>query len=52
MKNIPIRQLGPAHQEFPTAGQFKIRRVEDIVGESGLIHELHRHDFFSRPGIC
>ncbi len=46
MKNIPIRQLSPAQQELPSAGQFKIRRVEDIVGETGLVHDLHRHNFF------
>lgn len=46
IKNIPIRQLGPVYQQLPSAGQFKIRRIEDIVGESGLVHDLHRHDFF------
>lgn len=46
MKNIPIRQLSTAQQALPTAGQFKIRRIEEIVGETGLVHDLHRHDFF------
>lgn len=46
MKNIPIRQLGTAQSENPFLGQFKIRRLEDIVGETDLVHQLHRHDFF------
>ncbi len=46
MKQIPIRQLSQTHQELPFTGQYKIRRVEDIVGETGLVHDLHRHDFF------
>lgn len=46
MKHIPIRQLSETHQALPSAGQFKIRRIEDIVGETGLVHDLHRHDFF------
>ena len=31
---------------MPFARQFKIRRIEDIVGQTGLVHNLHRHDFF------
>ena len=46
MKNIPIRQLGTAQSENPFLGQFKIRRLEGIVGETDLAHQLHRHDFF------
>ena len=46
MKNIPIRQLGTAQSENPFLGQFKIRRLEGIVGETDLVHQLHRHDFF------
>ncbi|HPI08757.1 MAG TPA: helix-turn-helix transcriptional regulator [Saprospiraceae bacterium] len=46
MKTIPIRQLTVPPQELPSSERFKIRRVEDIVGENGLIHDLHRHDFF------
>lgn len=29
---------------FPA--EFKIRRLEDIVGETDLVHQLHWHDFF------
>jgi AraC-like DNA-binding protein/quercetin dioxygenase-like cupin family protein len=46
MKKIPIRQLHSPQPELPSAEQFKIRWVEDILGESGLVHDLHRHDFF------
>lgn len=46
MKKIPIRQLSSNHQELPAAEQFKIRRVEDIMGKNDLVHDLHRHDFF------
>jgi AraC-like DNA-binding protein len=46
MKKIPIRQLTAAQQGIPVAGQFKIRRVEDILQGKDLFHELHRHNFF------
>lgn len=46
MKKIPIRQLTASQQELPASGRFKIRRVEDIMGDDDLIHDLHRHDFF------
>lgn len=46
MKKIPIRQLSTAQAENPFPGQFKIRRLEDIVGKTDLVHSLHRHDFF------
>jgi len=46
VKKIPIRQLTPFRHELPPAEQFKIRRVEDIMGENDLQHDLHRHDFF------
>jgi len=46
MKKIPIRQLSSRQAELPSAERFNIRRVEDILGENGLVHDLHRHDFF------
>ncbi len=46
MKKIPIRQLGSAQQGLTSSERFKIRRLEDIVGETDLVHHLHRHDFF------
>jgi len=46
MQKIPIRQLTQFQHELPSAEQFKIRRVEDIMGENDLVHDLHRHDFF------
>ncbi len=46
MKKIPIRQLDSPQQELPSTERFKIRRVEDILGENDLVHDLHRHDFF------
>jgi AraC-like DNA-binding protein len=46
MKKIPIRLLSGAQRQSLVAERFKIRRLEDIVGPDGLVHELHRHDFF------
>jgi AraC family transcriptional regulator, transcriptional activator of pobA len=46
MKKIPIRQLSSAQQERHSSERFKIRRVEDILGENDLVQDLHRHDFF------
>ena len=46
MKKIPIRQLSHPQHELPSSERFKIRRVEDILGENDLVHDLHRHDFF------
>ena len=46
MKKIPIRQLISPQQELPTTECFKIRKVEDILGDHDLMHDLHRHDFF------
>lgn len=46
MKKIPIRQLSSPQQELPSTERFKIRRVEDIIGDADLVHDLHRHDFF------
>ncbi|MDB5278574.1 MAG: helix-turn-helix protein [Ferruginibacter sp.] len=46
MKKIPIRQLSSPLQELSSSERFKIRRVEDILGETDLVHDLHRHDFF------
>lgn len=46
MKKIPIRQLTTVQQELSSTGRFKIRRIEDIVGENDLVQDLHRHDFF------
>ncbi len=46
MQKIPIRQLSQTQLQHPIAEQFKIRRVEDIIGEKDLVHNLHRHDFF------
>jgi AraC family transcriptional regulator, transcriptional activator of pobA len=46
MKKIPIRQLSSSRQETSFPGHFKIRKVEDILGENDLAHDLHRHDFF------
>jgi AraC-like DNA-binding protein len=46
MKKIPIRQIAAAHPDLPSSERFTIRLVQDIVGENGLIQDLHRHDFF------
>lgn len=43
---IPIRQISATHLEFQTSDRFTIRKLQDIVGDNGLVHNLHRHDFF------
>lgn len=45
MKKTPISQLNSSQQELPSTERFKIHRVEDILGENDLVHDLHRHDF-------
>lgn len=46
MQKIPVRQLTSLQQIHPIAEQFKVRRVETIIGEKDLVHHLHRHNFF------
>lgn len=46
MKKIPIRKLSTATHASAAAESFKIRRLQDIVGDKDLMHDLHRHDFF------
>jgi AraC family transcriptional activator of pobA len=46
MKKIPVRKLNTSPQLSATAESFKIRRLQDIVGDKDLVHDLHRHDFF------
>ena len=46
MQKIPIRQLNTAQHGLPSTERFNIRRVEDILGENDLLHDLHRHDFY------
>lgn len=46
MKKIPVRQISPSQAELSATERFKIRRVEDILGETDLLHDLHRHDFY------
>jgi AraC family transcriptional regulator, transcriptional activator of pobA len=46
MKKIPVRKLNTSSQVSATAESFKIRRLQDIVGDKDMVHDLHRHDFF------
>ena len=46
MKKIPIRQIRSTQQELLSPERFNIRRIEDIMGQTNLVHDLHRHDFF------
>lgn len=46
MNKIPIRHLSSFQQELLSTARFKIRRLEDIIGDTDLVHDLHRHDFF------
>lgn len=44
MKSIPIRSIHT--NTAPEAGRFSIRRLQDIMKGSELLHDLHRHDFY------
>ncbi len=44
IKHIPVRNINSAQE--PTTGRFSIRKVQDFLGGSDLMHELHRHNFF------
>lgn len=46
MKRIPIRQIRSSFMEEVSPERFNIRRVEDVVGNKDLFHDLHRHNFF------
>jgi AraC family transcriptional activator of pobA len=46
MKKIPVRKLNASPELSAKAESFKIRRLQDIVGDKDLVHDLHRHDFF------
>lgn len=46
MKSIPVRQLTLPPQIQTATGRFKIRRLEDVMGQTDLFHGLHRHNFF------
>lgn len=40
MTKIPIRQLHSPRQEQPSLEGFKIRKVEDLMGNDDLVHNL------------
>jgi len=46
MKSIPVRQIRSSFMEEATPERFNIRRLEDVVGNKDLFHDLHRHNFF------
>jgi AraC family transcriptional activator of pobA len=46
MKKIPIRHLAKVEDEPVSAGRFKIRDINDLLGGKDLVQELHRHDFY------
>ncbi|WP_316811679.1 helix-turn-helix transcriptional regulator [Pedobacter heparinus] len=46
IKKIPVRTLAGLKLPSISEERFKIRRVEDIIGPVGLVHDLHRHDFY------
>ena len=45
-QQIPVRRLKPVASESLAVPSFKIRRLEDIAGEEGLVQDIHRHDFY------
>jgi len=46
MKNIPIRKINTTQKELIFSESFSIREVQELLGGTDLVHELHRHDFF------
>lgn len=46
MKPIPVKQIAPVHSEQSSTGRFSIRSLEKLMGDSDMLHELHRHDFY------
>lgn len=46
MKNIPIRSLHSDKTVPVPAGEFSIRRIEEIQKGDDLVQPMHRHDFY------
>lgn len=46
MKNIPVRKIKNATKEPDFSGNFSIQRIGDLLADSDMVQELHRHDFF------
>jgi AraC family transcriptional activator of pobA len=46
MKNIPVRQIRASFMEEVSSERFNIRRIEDVMDNKDLVHDLHRHNFF------
>ena len=46
MKKIPVRKISLAYNEQASSIRFTVRRVENLLDNEDLFHELHRHDFF------
>jgi AraC family transcriptional regulator, transcriptional activator of pobA len=46
MHTIPVRKIDKPKHEPPFAGNFGIRKIEDVMAGSDMIQELHRHDYF------
>lgn len=44
--NIPVRHIQGNPKEPGLSGSFGIRKVEEILGGSDMVENLHRHDFF------
>lgn len=45
MKTIPIRQIKVGEHENSPA-TFNIRRIDDLLADTDLVQDIHRHDFF------
>lgn len=46
IKKIPVRTLAGSQLPSIIEERFRIRRIEDIIGPTGLVYDLHRHDFY------
>lgn len=46
MNTIPVRHIASEQSLLNSAGRFSIRALRQVLDGKGLIHDLHRHDFY------
>lgn len=46
MKTIPVRHMAAPHSPQTSAGRFSIRNLQQLLNGKGLVHDLHKHDFY------
>lgn len=46
MKKIPVRHIAPPTSAPAMSGKFNIREVQQILGGTDVVHDIHKHDFY------